>query len=54
MWKEAPGPKNSPIPSTVSLEHRLVTDTDRHTDRQTQDSVAWVKTDEQTEMPFGV
>jgi len=27
-WKEAPTPKTSTIRSTVSIEHRLVTDTD--------------------------
>jgi len=32
MWKEAPVPKTSPIHSTVSTEHRLVTDTDRRTE----------------------
>jgi len=31
MWKKARMPKTSPIRSTVSIEHRLVTNTDRHT-----------------------
>ena len=29
-WKEAHTPKTSSIRSAVSIEHRLVTDTDRH------------------------
>ena len=31
-WKEAHVPKNSSIRSAVSIEHRLVTDTDTDTD----------------------
>jgi len=32
-WKEAPVPKTSSIHSAFSIELRLVTDTDRQTDR---------------------
>ena len=34
-WKEAPVSKTSSIRSSVSTEHRLATDTDKHTDMQT-------------------
>jgi len=39
-WKEAPMPKNSQIRSTVSIEHRLVTDTDRQADRHRHGTIA--------------